>query len=135
MIFKKGQFSIVEIAFVILLISSGLYYVYEIQQPLPENYNFQIESALNSLYINDSFRSLVISEDLSVSGVSGNWTLISNLLDAMFSEYELQVSNISVSKNIFSCSSNYNKYYDERVVGVSDGSVYEFRTVRLGVCY
>ena len=132
---KSAQFSFVELSFLMILLSFGLSFVDWDVQTISIDHKFQIESALSSLYHDESLRSLVMGENLSDSTINGNWTNISNVLDDMFLSYEIGISNVSDSKVIFSCNSDYSKYYDERVLGVSDGSFYEFRTVKLGVCY
>ena len=78
-----------------------------------------------------------MDEELSVFFISEDWETLNSTLSKMYRNFEVIVSNGSVSKTVISCrEGNYTtRYFSERVVSIRDNDRYEFRKLRLGVCY
>jgi len=132
---KKSLISVFEIGFLFFLFTGTLIYINLVPQPTNQDYKFTIESSLNSIYYNQNNRMVFMNEDLSTTTVNGDFSNISNYLDSIFLNYELIISNNSVSKTIFSCNSTSEKFYGEKIISIRDNTIFEFRKIRLGVCY
>ena len=135
---KKSQITVAEIPLLILLISSSIiYFTYEPNINLIQNkdYSVTINSFLNAIYSSDEFRNIIMKENLSSVTITENWTNMSKLLNETFGKYELIISNNTVSKKIFSCNTTYNKFFSEKIISIQNNSDFEFRKIKLGVCY
>ena len=134
-LYNKSQFSVVEIAFVILLITVAISYVSFDFYTSSKNYNLILETGLDSLMNDMTFRDLVIKEDIIDKSVNLDWSNIGTKLDSMLVKYELIIYDDVESQLIYSCEEINGKIYDERLVLVSSDNDFDFRKVRLGVCY
>ena len=137
---NKAQITVVEIPLLFLLLSGALiYFNYNNNNDNSfnhvEDYSLTINSFLNSIYYSNNFRKTIMLEDLSNNALTQNWTNISFYLNKSFLNYELVISNKTVTKNIFSCNATYNNYYSENIITIYNNSKYEFRKIKLGVCY
>jgi len=132
---KKALISVFEIAFVFLIFSSSIIYFNKVSNQIEPDYKLTIESSLNSLYYLNETRYIFMNEDLLSSTLTQNWTNISIYLNSSFKNYEFIISNNSISKKIFSCNATYNKYFSEKIIAISNNTNFEFRKIRLGVCY
>lgn len=133
---NKTQVSVFEIILVIFLFFSSItYYGFYNYNYNSQVHKVQIESFLDGIAYGDNFRVLIMSEDLSQNTITGNWTNFTILLNNSFTSYELIISNKTVSKTIVSCNETSGKYYIERFIALKDNSYYEFRKIKLGVCY
>ncbi|MCA9497020.1 MAG: hypothetical protein KC589_08810 [Nanoarchaeota archaeon] len=133
--FKKSLFSVVEIPLVIVLFVSAFVYYGTMNQPNDVNYKFNIDSMLDSMYYSENYRHLIMDENLSSLTIDGNWSNVSSVLSEAFLNYELIIFDSDNGKKIFSCSSKFDKFYGERVISIKDNDIYDFRKIRLGVCY
>lgn len=132
---KQSQISFVEFVLVFLLFGflfTTLHYDTNLSE---KDYKLTIDSFLDSIYYSENYRSLIIDEDLSKSTLTGNWTNFQAQLNKSFTNYEFIISNSSYSKKIYSCSAIYNKYYVERFISIKNNTKYDFRKIKLGVCY
>lgn len=131
----RSQITIFEMVFVFALLSFTVAFTSVANQPMNKDYKLSVDSFVDALYYSEDFRDVFMGEDLSVSSASQDWSMIQGNLSLAFLDYELIIANGSVEKKIFSCASDYNKYYAERVIAVNDSDTFEFRMLRLGVCY
>ena len=132
---KLAQLSFFEFVLIFLLFGflfTSVVYDFKI---IPKDHKISIDSFLDSVYYSEDFRNLTFDEDLSQTTLSEDWGQLQLLLDNSFSNYELILSNISNSKYIFSCDAKYNKYYSEKIISIRNNTSFEFRQLRLGVCY
>lgn len=133
--FNKAQFSVVEIVFLLFLfVGVSSLIVFDFKLPT-KNYNSYLESGLNAIYYSSDYRDIIIAEDLSLPGLTEDWTNLNQTLNSMMGDFELIVSNESDSKIIFSCTESSGKFFDERIIAVNNGSIFNFRKLTLGVCY
>jgi len=131
-----GQISVVEMAFVIMLFSIAMVNVVTFENSgASVDYKFQIQSALDTIYYDSNFRDIILGENLASPSLTENWSGINDSLHLLFVNYEIEIANSTVSKLIFSCDAQYNKFYDERVIAIKNASYFEFRKLKLGVCY
>ena len=135
---RKSQFSIVETIFVILLFLSviGTYTLYN-NNYNSKDYSISLESAIDSIYYSLDYRELFINENIEISAITEDWSFLNNTLSNMFNKYELILLDESqtISKTIFSCEEVNGKMYTERIISINSGNQFNFRIVRLGVCY
>lgn len=133
----KSQLSIVEVAFVLLLFSFvAVYFSFDFDLNEQKNYQVNLDSSLNSIYYSESFRNKIMSEDLSVEAFTNDYGDLESLLENMYVNYEFIISDDVNSKKIFTCSDSSMKYYSEKIISISDsGNIYNFRKIRIGVCY
>lgn len=131
---KKGQFSVFDIGFMLLLISSLFLIVdFSANHYTQINEDYFQEKYLFFLVGEDNFRNLVLSEDLSLSEVQNDWSFVDNFLNLNSSKYlYLEISNLSVSKKIFSCNP-YKELYLSNIFIVNQ-TTDEFRKMSFGVC-
>lgn len=132
---KKALFSVIEIPMLIVLFVSAFVYFGTVDQSNDINYKYSIDSVLDSIYYSESYRNLIMDENLTSPSVEEDWTNVSDVLSEVFLNYELILFDDVDEKLIFSCSSKFNKYYTERVISIKDNDNFGFRKVRLGVCY
>ena len=132
---KIGQFSVVEILFVILLIGSVSGYIFFDFKEVNKDYSTFVESGLDVIYYSEDYRNIIINENLQVGGLTENWNNLELALSDMTNNFELIILDNSDSKVIFSCNETSGKILDERVISVNSGDKFSFRKVRLGVCY
>lgn len=135
MIIKKAQITVVEMSFVALLFAATLVYLVSPASSVSSDYRYNIDSFLDTINTDSEFRDLILAENLSNSTIDGDWSNVENLLNNSFRKYELRVLNETTSKLIYSCNTSYDKYFVERLISISNLTNYEFRKVRLGVCY
>lgn len=133
----KSQISIVEIAFVLLLLSfTAVYFSFNFDLSEPKNYQVNLDSSINSIYYSENFRNKIMSEDLSVEAYTNDYSDLQLILDEMYLNYEFIISDNINSKKIFACSDNSMKYYSEKIIAVpNNGNSFSFRKITLGVCY
>lgn len=133
---KKAQFSVIELIFLILLfslISSYIFFDFKISH---KDYNVMLETGLDSIYYSEGFREEILAENLGVEGLTQDWTLLNQTLSKMFNKFEFIILSSSDSKIIFSCGEISGKLFDERIISIDgNGDNYDFRKIRLGVCY
>ncbi len=134
---RSSQFAIVELSLLALLISGAIVYlIYYDNSYMDFDYGFQASSALDTVFTLTTFRDIVISEDLSNSTLTEDWSEITNFLSSAFLKYELLIINDFNEKTIISSCNNYFKReYFERIVSIGNETQFEFRKIRLGVCY
>ena len=133
---KKTQISAFEMTLAtILLFSSIMYFGYYIDEKNIGIHKTQIDSFLDTIYYNEDFRIIIMSEDLSQASLTQNWTTFSTLLNTSFKRYEILISNETVTKTIYSCTEISGKEYTEKIISILDNDNYEFRRITLGVCY
>lgn len=133
---KKSQLTVIEVSLLIIFSSFFLLSLsYISQENVVPDYSFTVETFLDSIYYSGDFRSQVINEDLSVVGVTEDWSSLELLLNDSFLKYELIISNTTSSKSIYSCSADNTKIIRERIIAINNSEQYEFRLLRLGVCY
>ena len=132
----KAQITVVEMGLLFLLFGTilgvlGMHFYED-----DSNYISQVDSFLDMIYYSNQFRSLFMGEDLGSSAISEDWIDLGVLLNNSFGSgnYEVILSNLSNSKKIYSCESNYEKYYVERILSINNNTLFEFRMIRLGVC-
>lgn len=132
---KFAQISFFE--FVLIFLLFGFLFTSSIydSKTIDKDHKIGVDSFLDSIYYSEDFRNLTFDENLSASALSEDWTQVQLLLDNSFNNYELILSNSSDSKHIFSCDAKYNKYYSERIISIKNNTRFEFRQLRLGVCY
>lgn len=132
---KKSQFSVIEVIFLVLLfsvISSYVFFDFKIPQ---KDYNLLLETSLDSIYYSEDYRQIIIDESLILSSLTEDWSQINVSLEKMLGDFELIVLDGSRSKVIVSCVESSGKVFDERIITVDSGDSYDFRKIRLGVCY
>ena len=133
---NKSQFASIEIILLILLFAFSTAYFYKPIDSTLQDYKLNIDSALDTIYYSDDYRSIIMNEDISLSSHTEDWSDINTTLSDFYRNFELILSDDNLSKNIFSCSGDFNtKYYTERVIAIEDNDNFEFRKLRLGVCY
>jgi hypothetical protein len=132
----KGQFALIEILLIGLLLSSLIYLSYNSHREELQSYNYLVDSSIDAIYYSENFRDLIVSENLSVGILTQDWTEMQNILDYKFNNYELVIFNNTYEKVIFNgCDYDYkNKIIKERIVVLKNASSYDFRIIRLGVC-
>ena len=132
---RKAQLSVVEMGFVLLLLSTYLLYLGTLPSVPSPDPQYQIDSALDSLYYSEEYRDLFLNENLDIALPTGNWTNVTEYLNRSFSSYELIIASESQEKYIETCSASYYKSFSERILVVdTSGEEYEFRKLSLGVC-
>lgn len=131
---RRAQVSSIEILFALMLFGTYVFYISDNSVETQRDYAKSIDSALDSIYNNDNYRNIMMGEDLSKSINTRDWNPLLTVLDNSYSSYELVISNSTNQKTIISCSDGYNKYLSQRVIAVNS-SDYQFRKIRLGVCY
>lgn len=132
---RKSQISVIELPFMFLLLGFILFYFYSSIDFNETSHKLEIESFLDSIYYSENFRTQIFQEDLSSLIVTSNWSNFSQIASISFLNYELIISNNTVSKKIFSCNSTYNKYYVENILSIENNNNFEFRKIMFGVCY
>ncbi|MFW6009301.1 MAG: hypothetical protein ACOCP8_08575 [archaeon] len=134
--FRRGQFVLVEILLIGLLFSSLLYLTYNSNRDDVQSYYYTVDSSIDAIYYSESFRNIILNEDLSVIDLTQNWTELESILNNKFKSYEFVISNITDKKTIFDgCAGDYhNKIIKERIIALKNISNYEFRIIKLGVC-
>lgn len=132
---KKAILSAIEIPIMILLLSIGLSYFIAIETPSPQDYKFRISSLVDALIMEENYRNIIMLENLSSSSITEDWTNIAQLINKSFLNYEIILSNNSVEKEIFICNASYSKFFDEKIISIKNNTLFEFRKIRLGVCY
>lgn len=133
---RRSQFSAIEVVLVMMLFAfSSIYYVNSVSTS-QKDYKYNIDTGLDSLYYNESYRFLIMNENLDVSHKVLDWSSLNQTLSNMYNNFELTIGNKTTSKFIYNCNQDYNnKYSTERIISIGDASTYEFRRVKLGVCY
>lgn len=132
---KKSQITVIEISLVILMFGVFITNFGGIEQSEDIDPILRVDSLLDSIYQQGSFREIVMQENLSSSSLSQDWSNLTLMVEKNFQNYELVIYNDSRTKFIESCTQNYYKNYAERVFAIEDNDNYEFRVLRLGVCY
>ena len=132
---KNALISIFEIVFILTLFSGAIIYFTTSHNLEEKDYKFTIETSLDRIYYDVNNRGILFDEDLSQTSLTQNWTNISTFLNSTFLNYELILSNKTVDKIIFNCSSLNEKYFSEKVISIKNNTVFEFRKIKLGVCY
>ena len=133
---KKAQISAFEMTMAtILLFSSIMYFGYYIDEKSIGFHKTQIDSFLDTMYYSEDFRNIIMNEDLSQVTLTEDWTNISLLLNTSFRNYEILISNETVTKTIYSCTEDSGKEYSEKIIAILDNDYYEFMKITLGVCY
>lgn len=135
--FKKSLYSVFEIGVIVLLFSFSLSFMsfYSANENNSNNlFYLKLDTIANFLIENESFRNLVLLENLAEEGLDQDWFLFEILLDETLVNYELRILNSSHDKLIFSCLGNYKKNYVNRVI-TFENDFYNFREIHLGLCY
>ena len=134
MIFNKGQITVVEAAFIFMLMVGAIGYF--VAKPLNSSLSYQknIDSLADAIYYSENFRILFMDEDLSILSKSGDWSSFENFLNSSVFEYDLLIGNFTYNKTIYSCEGDF-KEFAERVISIRDNDYVDFRYFRLGVCY
>ncbi len=141
--FRNAQISIIEFPMLIMLFSLFIGGIYIIPNLAQNDFSNNIESFLDSVYYSDDFRENVILENLSKDSLDVDWSNLNLILSEVYGDgnYEIIISNLTYSKVIFSCNASLNKYYAERIISIfnnsntDNNSIYDFRKIKLGVCY
>lgn len=133
--FLKSQISIIELPLLLLMFSGFLFFYGGLFEPEEIDYKLEVDSFLDSIIYNGDFRSLFLDEDLSVIVISDDWSNFEDLLNDSFLNYEIILSNLTIEKTIYSCDATHWKYMTERIISIENNENFEFRLIRLGVCY
>ncbi len=131
---NRCQFSVIEMTFVFLLFLFAVTFFVSKSNIAQVDYKYNVESFLDSIYYSEDYRDLFFDEDLSNIAITQDWSTFNDFVNNSFNNYEFVLSNNSVSKNIITCDGDY-KYYSQRVISIKDNSNFEFRKIKLGVCY
>lgn len=132
---RKCQISIIEYSFVILLIITGFGYLYNSYSVETSDYKFTVESLLDSVYYSEDYRNIIMDEDLTNINIIQDWSSLLNLLEENLGKFELVISNDSNEKVLALCNETTTKIFSERIISIKDNSNFEFRKIKLGVCY
>lgn len=132
---KKSQITVIEISFVLLLFIFVIGYFSLDFKSSQNDYVYNIDSFLDALDYSNEYRINIMQEDLTNIAITEDWSNLEILLNNSFNYYEFIILNSSHSKVIFSCNATINKYFTERIVAIEDNDNYNFRRIRLGVCY
>lgn len=131
---KKSQFSLIEVAFLLLIISVG-FSLFNNNLKIPENSNsFYVESLIDTIVYNESYRTMFILENVSNSSIEQDFTNLSLLLNRTLFNYEFSIKVNNTVKKIYSCDGTYEKILAERIIAIKNNTEYEFRTIQLGAC-
>ena len=133
---KKAVFSVVEILFLLMFLSSAIYFIYEENSyNFSKDYSYSIISLLDIIQKDDEFRYIIINENLTQSSLGQNWTNLTNFLDEQILNYYLEISNSTFSKNIISCSPKYELQLNQVfILSENISNSFDFRILTLGVC-
>lgn len=132
---KKSQISVIEMAVVLGLFGAFSIYFGSLVEVNQVDYQFQIDSLLDSIYYSEDYRSVIMSEDLTSSELSQDWDEIINFIEEDVENFEIVVGNLSNEKIVTFCTGVYHKSFSEKVISIEDNDNFEFRKIRIGVCY
>jgi K+ transporter len=133
---KKNQFSSIEILLMIMLFASTTLLIYHEPTSTNIEYKHTIESSLDSIYQRNTIRNMVINENLSEDVNTQDWTILENILDKKFLQYEFKISNTTTSKTIINkCPQTYHtKTITQKFISLKNNNKYDFRKINLEVC-
>lgn len=131
----KAQISVVELTLAMVLFAAFSANFGLIDQPSLQDPQLQLESLSDSMYYLGDYRERLLLENLSDSNPTQNWSSIQSILDSELTNYELVVGNETVEKVIQSCQGAFYESFSEKFVTVLNETKYDFRFIRIGVCY
>ena len=133
---KLGQISVVEFSLIALFFSGFIIYLSVHSEPVSNSYySYNVETYLETISKTDSFRKNVFLENLSNTSLTQNWTTINNTIKKSYINYELKISNNSISKTIFSCIGENGKFFSKIFISSYNSTLFEPKTLMFGVCY
>ena len=131
----KAQISIVELTLAMVLFAGFSASFGLIDQPSLQDPQLQLESLSESLYYLGDYRESLLLENLSDSTPSQDWSSLESILDSELTNYELVVGNQTVEKILQQCQGTFYESFSEKFVTVLNETEYDFRFIRIGVCY
>ena len=131
---KRAQISVVEGILMILLFVFFFSSLTLYSQTTYTGSSVNLDSLLDSIYYSENYRDIIMNEDLSSEELSQDWSEIESVLNNSVGSYELILLNKTTNKKITECQASYGKNFEERIFGSSQDE-YEFRKLRIGVCY
>ncbi len=135
MMVKKAQISIIEFTFVMVLLSATIGYLIYSFPLQSQDYDITLNSMLDSIYYSEDYRAIFMDENLAVGAKTENWNSLSSVLNKTLGNYELILYDDTNEKYIFSCNETLGKKFSERIIAIKNNTLYDFRKIRLGVCY
>jgi len=136
----KSQISIIEIIFIILLLSVFFsYYSYNPDMFFQEKeYKNELNTIADSIYYSENYRDLIINENLTNNSIDyTKWNNFNQTISKLISNYEIIIRENNLSKNIFNCSGKIkNREFVERIIFCNNlSTVCKFRKIQIGGCY
>ena len=132
----KSQISVFESIFISLLFIIIVSTLINKTDFTTHDFETNTQSLIDTIYYSETFRQIILNENLSQNSTTQDWTNITNLLNQEYINYELIISNLTSSKKIHNCSGELEKIYSEKIIfsGINNTANFEFRIIRLGVC-
>ncbi|MDA3856503.1 MAG: hypothetical protein PF569_09690 [Candidatus Woesearchaeota archaeon] len=133
--FNKSQITVVESSFILLLFLGTIVFLV-VKPSLSSELNYQknVDTIADSIYYSETFRDIIMLEDLTTDTKSEDWSKFELVLNSSISDYDFSISNGTLSESLYSCDGDF-KDFAERVISIENNTVSEFRTFRIGVCY
>ncbi len=131
----KSQISVFEMPLLILLFSSAFVYVQYDKQPDVIGDVILAETLLDSVYHNDTFRYLLVTENIASASLQEDWAQLKTYLDRTGLSYEIKIEDLTNEEFVYTCNAQYSKVISQRIIAVYDGGSYSQRTITFGVCY
>lgn len=134
---KKALFSVVEVAFMFLLIIFSLGFIYNpsLSNSFDQDNSYTIISLLDIINRNDLIVEIVFQEDLTLTPIQENWNELENILNSQVENYYLSLYDGSNYKIIFDCNVNFKIQKNQiLLMGDSSNNLFSYRVLTLGVC-
>lgn len=133
---KFAQITVIEFALISLLFTGVFFSLSLPSEPTTNSYNsYNLDTYLVTLSRLDSVRKNTILENLSNSSQTQIWTTILDDINKTLSNYELIISNNTVSKNIITCIGANGKFFSSVFISSYNSTIFDTKTLTLGVCY
>lgn len=134
---KKALFSVVEVAFMFLLIIFSLGFIYNpsVSNSFDQDNSYAIISLLDIINRNDLIVETVFQEDLTLTPIQENWSELETILNSQVENYYLSLYDGSNYKIIFDCNVNFKIEKNQiLLMGDSSNNLFSYRVLTLGVC-
>jgi hypothetical protein len=135
--FKKlAQITVIEFS-LLALIFSGIFIYISVSPNEKSNsyFSYNLETYLSTISKTDNFRKNVVLENLSNLSLTQNWTQTLDELNVTLNDFELIVTNGTVSKTITQCTSKNGKFFKSVFISSYNLTKFNPKTLILGVCY
>ena len=132
---KLSQITVIEFSLLALLLTS-IFFSFSIQPQETSNsyYSYNLDTYVSSISKLDSVRKNVILENLSNNLTTQDWNQTLDDINLTLNNFELIVSNNTVSKTIVSCDSINGKFFSSSFISSYNLTTFNSRTLTLGVC-